>query len=122
MRSEEEYIEARFGRKRPFKVPEGYFESIESRIIEQLPERRTEPFRFRVWVHKHYRYAVAVAASVCIAVFGTVLYVDRNGSNHELEGDISAFYEEQNDSHTMDYVAEYTMMDNDDIYAFVSNY
>lgn len=122
MRSEEEFIEARFGRKRPFKVPEGYFESIESRVMKQLPERKKERFGLRMFVRRYYRYAVAVAASVCIAIFGTALYINKSNSNGELISNVATFNEAQNESHTIDYVAEYTMMDNDDIYALVSNY
>ena len=37
--NEEKYIEERVGKRNPFQVPEGYFDSFADRMMQQLPER-----------------------------------------------------------------------------------
>ena len=39
MGTEDKFLKEQFGNKRPFKVPDGYFENLASQIMEKLPER-----------------------------------------------------------------------------------
>lgn len=39
MKNEERYIRNKMGDANPFRVPDGYFDSFPSRIMEQLSER-----------------------------------------------------------------------------------
>ena len=38
MSNEEKILVQRFGKQTPFKVPEGYFESFEQSLMENLPQ------------------------------------------------------------------------------------
>jgi len=37
--NEEKYIEEKLGKRNPFLVPDGYFDSFADRLMQQLPER-----------------------------------------------------------------------------------
>ena len=41
MENEEKYIREKMGDKSPFRVPEGYFDQLASRVMSQLPEQTT---------------------------------------------------------------------------------
>ena len=62
MGTEDKFLKEQFGNKRPFKVPDGYFENLASQIMEKLPERDVKVAQKQkkssVW--RIYRY-VAVA-------------------------------------------------------------
>lgn len=42
MESDEKYIESRFGKAQPFKVPEGYFDSLAQAIMEKTAQSSDE--------------------------------------------------------------------------------
>ena len=39
MGTNEKFLNSQFGNKRPFKVPDGYFERLTSQIVDNLPEK-----------------------------------------------------------------------------------
>ena len=39
MNTEDKFLKTQFGNKRPFKVPDGYFEDFASQILDKLPDR-----------------------------------------------------------------------------------
>ena len=43
MEREERFIEEKFGRRTPFKVPEGYFDDFASQLMQSLPESEDRP-------------------------------------------------------------------------------
>lgn len=65
----EEQIIAHFGKKNPFKTPDGYFEGLTSRVMSQIPENEvvmTPRHRSKIWMY--------VAASFCgLLVLGTLI-------------------------------------------------
>ena len=58
--NEEKYIEEQVGRRNPFTVPEGYFDTFADQLMASLPER--QPRAKQVWL-RPLRYAAAV---VCV--------------------------------------------------------
>ena len=120
MGTEDKFLKEQFGNKRPFKVPDGYFENFASQIMEKLPEKRDvevaqKQKRPSVW--RVYRY-VAVAACLCAVLFSVLIYLDRTPKNANTEIHSSVIYDSYYD--VVDYVTDYGMMDNDDIYALLS--
>ena len=119
MGTEDKFLKEQFGNKRPFKVPDGYFENLASQIMEKLPERDVKVAQKQkkpsVW--RIYRY-VAVAACLCAIMFSVLIYLDKaqKGVSPELQSSVT--YDSYYD--VVDYVTDYGMMDNDDIYALLS--
>ena len=74
--NEEKYIEERVGKRNPFQVPEGYFDSFADRMMQQLPERPVSveaspkvrkpalTVRMRPWL-----YAAACALVLVVSVW-----------------------------------------------------
>lgn len=120
MESGNKYLERRFGKGNPFIVPEGYFESMESRVISRLPDKEIRVVHYTPTLWKRYRYAaLSVAACICAAVFGAVVYLNSirvNDDSNLLGADFLS------GSSYIDCVADYAMIDNEDIYAYVSEY
>ncbi|MDE7179615.1 MAG: hypothetical protein K2N88_00225 [Muribaculaceae bacterium] len=64
---EEEKIIARFGRKGPWSVPEGYFDSLSQEIAAKLPEmpEAEKPAKLTPWQRvKPYAYLAAMFAGI----------------------------------------------------------
>lgn len=140
IKEEDKELELRFGKKSPFRVPDGYFENFADRLMAKLPEQpgqnvasvpqaaaavpvgnsQTAAVAVHVSVWRRWRPAVAVAASVCAVMFSVMALVHKPKADggklaHTTAVGVSA------DSYTsLDVAADYTMLDNDDIYAMVS--
>lgn len=122
MKEEDEVLKMQSECKRPFKVPDGYFESLNSRIMERLPERQEKRFSIRMSLSRNYRYVVAIAAAVCFAICGSVVYVEKlSDKSASQEHNLSATNATYSDG-TLEDMAEYAMMDNDDMYVLISDY
>ncbi len=103
----------------PFKVPDGYFARLQEDIMAKLPERQTAvkiEFAPRYgFLHK----AMAVAASVCLLVVGVSAYMFHAGMESSLVVD-SSLDDMQEMLYAADEVSDYIMLDNEDIYAYLS--
>ena len=66
--NEEKYIEEQVGRRNPFTVPEGYFDTFADQLMASLPER--QPRTKYVWL-RPLRYAAAV---VCVLAMGAMTW------------------------------------------------
>lgn len=130
MMKEERYIGSRMGGGNPFRVPDGYFEDFASQIMDKLPEREVcadgdarvvSMNRRRRPVLRHILYA---AACLCVAVFGVTAYLSKVAPAEERTqgGDVVASHYHKaadTDSYEDDF-ADYAMLDNADIYAYLS--
>lgn len=71
-------------KKNPFKVPEGYFDNLTTRIMDSLPDTRSDdiPARANIGVWKKVTPWIYMAAMLCGIAFGIRLYVgyDQNDS------------------------------------------
>ena len=56
------------GNKNPFKVPEGYFESLSGRVLSQLPERVNEsPRKISLWARvQPWMYMAAMFCGIAL--------------------------------------------------------
>ena len=120
MSNEEAYISNRFGKKNHFTVPEGYFEQLTERVMSCLPEtpadantatvtplRPTLMRRLRPWL---------AAACVAAVIAGTTVYINRSISTTHSQDELA----DANVSDTyIDDAADYVMVDNQDIYAYL---
>lgn len=109
----------------PMRVPEGYFDNLTQRIMEQLPEvEETGTKTVSLTPQKRTRWigwTVAAAACIALAVLfvpklwnsGTTFTGEETAQNN-LENIYDEQYEEQ--------MLEYAMVDNTDVYAYLSGY
>lgn len=120
---EERHLKSRIGKQNPFRVPEGYFDSFAEQMMEKLPEQdaRTvvmaKPHRSRA-----VRTVLYAAACLCLAVLGTVIYWHKLSVQNVDSGStpVAVHSATNADAAYVDAVADYAMMDNTDIYAYLS--
>ena len=122
MDKEERFLKEHLGSEEPFRVPDGYFDNLPDRIMEGLPERRARVVGMRR--KSHYRYGVVgmAAASVCAVVFGLNLFLAKHDAKTSHLTGTQEEYASSNSYNIIDQTADYSMLDNEDIYAYVSNY
>ena len=119
MMYEEDYLNSKLGKNNPFTVPEGYFEQLTAQVMEKLPEKpvakKAVIKRLRPWLY--------AAACVCIGVF--IAGIAFNNNNDEVRKQMQMATAEQeyvesyySDSY-IDEEADYAMVDNQDIYAYL---
>lgn len=130
MIKEEQILKSRYGTQSPFRVPEGYFDELASRVMASVPESqpaldmqsesasqgaRIVPMWRRAVVSK-----VAVIAGVVLLLggasigIGTSLSSRQAGKSVASGGWASVMHSEDS---SFDEAADYAMLDNQDIYA-----
>ncbi len=102
-------------KENPFRVPDGYFQKIEQEVMANLPEQDTA---MKVTINRRHsllRPVITVAASICVAVFGAVAFMDyfHNEDNARATNVKTVHASEDDDS-------DYIMMDNADIYNYLA--
>lgn len=120
MDSEDKFLLEKFGRKSPFKVPDGYFENLPLRVMEALPDAEASVIVPPQSFWRRHKYAVAIAACVCVLVTGVITRFCIQSSTEEQFCSNSICGSTSYSS--VDDVADYLMMDNNDIYAMMSDY
>ena len=117
---EEKYIEELVGKRNPFVVPEGYFEQLTDQVMQSLPERR--PRAKTVWL----RPVLYAAASVCALFVCATVWLSWPKSLQQEQKSVAeavqAVQMQQPDETFFDEAADYMMLDNQDIYAYLSDY
>lgn len=127
MTREENILKERFGKQNPFKVPDGYFDHLTEKIMENLPEQEVRVIDIRSrqtlwqkmpWQKMPLRKIAAAIAVAALLGGGTFWALQHEGDSkvlahakkHELKtvsSDDAAFNE----------MADYAMIDNETIYA-----
>lgn len=117
----EEYLINRFGKKQTFKVPEGYFDDFANQLMSQLPEQHTARYvKMNPFRRNKNRIVAVVAASVAVALFGMGIYFD---NSNKVSGQSEAHIQQISPSSAsaFDAMADYTMIDNEDMYGALSD-
>ena len=124
MIKEEKYLVDRFGKKQPFSVPEGYFDQFASQFMENLPEREEEAVVVRL--DSHSRWSTirrwSVAACLAVALAGAGMWAFQGESPKATGAADTDQFASSNYNTAIDQAADYAMIDNGDIYAYVSGY
>lgn len=134
MNQEESILYKTVGKKNHFKVPDGYFYDFNNRMIALLPELESGKEKHTPKIiklrHAHNMQFKIVAAACSLAfILGigvlSLRQVDyqmaqqnshNNSHHHKASPQMGATYT------ATDAAADYSMLDNEDIYAFVSEY
>lgn len=111
---EEEIIRQHDTGRRPFTVPEGYFEQFTDRLMERLPEKEVAPKVVRLPLAKRLvHYAAAAVLAGCILGVGTYFYRQSAPDAQALlsQTDATDFYGDED----IDDVIDYEMLNNQQI-------
>ena len=141
MESDERYLERKFGRQNHFAVPEGYLQNLTASVmanVSKQPEcevseneivsNENETANTRVVVMQPWwrraRVRIAAAAACLLLAGGTAFYtysahhaepasnMAASAPSHNVDVSTSTSYNE---------IADYTMLDNDDIYSLLAS-
>lgn len=122
MMKEEGFIREKVGTKNPFRVPDGYFEDFTSQMMEKLPHHEVRVIPIRSSRHRLLRPLLYAAACICVAVFCLAAYFTSMPSQTGLhDNDIAATHNYKSTYTYDDEVLDYAMIDNSDIYAYLSS-
>lgn len=125
MTAEEKELERMIGKKQPFAVPDGYFDRFADGMMARLPEQQPVVQVPRAALWRRLRPAIAVAACAGAVVWGAMQFVhsDKTAPAHDaIARNTTAVYSASADGYSsLDVAADYTMIDNDDIYAIVAD-
>lgn len=137
MEKDEKFILSNYGKENHFKVPEGYFEAFDEKLLHNLPHVDMQPGNAKVekplakvvaMPHRSGRIValrrtiISAAAGVCVAILTLQGLLKQGGEHHAnhyvstemVNSDVSL-------SANMDALFDYTMTDADDMYAYMSN-
>jgi hypothetical protein len=119
MDKETKILEEKFGKAQPFKVPDGYFDSFVNDLMDKLPEDHARVIEMRPNKLRLYRPFAVAAASICVAIFSIGMYLHSSESAENKQ--MVEAHNTQSYS-AIDEAVDYTMMDNLDMYAYVSEH
>ena len=124
MDENEKWLRSHYGNDNPFTVPEGYFESLSDSVMSMLPEHQTHVVDMgnNSWKRK-IAVALAVAASVAVIISVSLTVGYRHDTAKLADGGNNAISEQQSaysDYTVVDEMANYAMLDNVDMYAYVA--
>lgn len=122
MTREENILKERFGKENPFKVPDGYFDHLTERIMENLPEQEVRGIDIRsrqtLWQKMPLRKIAAAVAVVALLGGGSFWALQHEGDSkmvaHVKQHEQKAVSSEDAAFNEM---ADYAMIDNETIYA-----
>lgn len=123
MMKEEKILKEKFGTANHFTVPDGYFDSFASQLMEQLPESHEhhviEMHAPSLWSRLPLR-KIAAAIGVAVVLGGSSLYIvhQQSSGRENIAKDASLHSSSGTTEYgSFDEMADYTMIDNQDIYA-----
>jgi hypothetical protein len=128
MNIEEKYIREKIGQKNPFSVPEGYFDQLSEQVMAQLPERDFIKSEQTVTIkpQRHAKSKIVAlrpwlyaAASVVIVLVMSLSYYFHRNAGTELQASTTVMPVSPEESY-IDEAADYAMLDNVEIYAYLA--
>ena len=125
--NEDRKIKELFGKSNHFEVPSGYFDNLTEQIMAKLPEQEARiiemPARKPLWLRSAFHKVAAAVVAILVVSGGVVIGLRQGGVQSHVQVaqhanmQVANHNVETNDEDTFDQMADYTMMDNQDIYA-----
>lgn len=120
MMKEEKYLKSKVGTRNTFRVPDSYFEDFASKMMDKLPQCNG-----RIIITKGSRFVklrtlLYAAACICLVVFSLASYFTKTPLSDAQDNDIVATHYQKQTYTYEDEVIDYAMMDNADIYAYLT--
>lgn len=118
MMNEETYLKERVGKENPFRVPDGYFDTLASQVMARIDAEAQPQKKAKVIsMHRVFYYA---AAAVCALFVCATVYLSFNKESEAVEQQNMAVAEQPADNY-FDEAADYMMLDNQAIYACLAS-
>lgn len=120
---DEYFIKKSFGKAEHFRVPKGYFDTLNARVLNELKIEPHEPVSvpartIPLW-HRYRAAAVSVAASVLVGCFALGAWM-HEGSRTSSKSAQNITYSSASSS-GLDAMMNYSMMDTDDMYSYLAD-
>lgn len=117
---EELLIERKFGKQKPFNVPDGYFDTFRSDIMARLPLAVSAKKRPVTRILRPVTWAACIA--VAFIVTGVCLSgIFRNTGKRIANVSQVEMSQQASNDYLIDELSDYAMMDNDDFYSFIAD-
>lgn len=106
----------------PFKVPEYYFDTLTDRIMANIPEETKKKKTTRIFSLRPMKWAASIACIIAISA-SSILYVSRNSSSSVAinAADTMTMPSPNNSYDIIIEAADYTMLDNQEIYMLLAD-
>ena len=119
MQKEDIKIRNQFGAENHFQVPEGYFDNLAASVMQHIPDDQAKIVKMQTPAWRRHIVAIsAAAASVAAAV--CLVFVLESNPAHSPSHLAAQHTTMQQDNSNIDAMVNYTMIDNDDMYAYMS--
>lgn len=119
MQKEDIKIRNQFGAENHFQVPEGYFDNLAASVMQHIPDDQAKIIKMQTPAWRRHIVAIsAAAASVAAAV--CLVFVLESNPAHSPSHLAAQHTTMQQDNSNIDAMVNYTMLDNDDMYAYMS--
>ena len=119
MQKEDIKIRNQFGTENHFQVPEGYFDNLAASVMQHIPDDQAKIVKMQTPAWRRHIIAIsAAAASVAAAV--CLVFVLESNPAHSPSHLAAQHTTMQQDNSNIDAMVNYTMLDNDDMYAYMS--
>lgn len=136
IKSDEKYLETRFGKQLHFKTPEGFLDGLADSIMNNVEQQKAggiihaaaphptntgkahEPHN---WWARYRRYVAAAACVAFIGIGATAYFAAGTKEPHDSYAASAKQHTEAAPTYTYDEIADYTMLDNDDIYSLLAS-
>ena len=110
-------------KRNPFTVPEDYFDTLTSRIMENIPEQ-PNPKTVELKPRQKNRWWIwTVAAAACVAIAAFFVTPSDPQTSSTISPQATAMLDSDDYSYDEQYqedVLEYAMVDNNDIYSYLA--
>lgn len=116
---EEKILASSIGKDSHFRVPAGYFDHIAERVMENLPEQEAQIIQLSWWQRLPMRKLAAAIAVVAVMGGGALWGLHHQAPQAGVAslGQTVAKSSLSSEEATFNEMADYTMMDNETIYA-----
>ena len=117
---EENELRKKYGAPNPFSVPEGYFENLAGKVMEQLPEKESQP-QPEVTMWERVRPWVYMAAMFCGLMLSVRMFVGEKETQSPAAGTMGDMEFSEVPDEYIDPIVDQTMMDDYTLYEYLTD-
>lgn len=111
-------IEMRCGKNNRFSVPEGYFETLTARVMENIPEEQSNVIELKRSKFSKWTIAACAAAACFVGVF---MFNDNTTTSQNTNAELTASTQKAvYDEEYQKEVLEYAMLNENDVYNYLA--